>query len=43
MTEKDAARCSKIVNKNIWYLKTEASLPSKFASSIANKIKEKTK
>ena len=29
--------------KNIWYLKTEASLPSKFAASIANKIKEKTK
>ena len=43
MTEKDAARCSKIENKNIWYLKTEASLPSKFATSIANKIKEKTK
>ena len=43
MTEIDAARCSNMKNNDIWYLKTEASLPSKFASSIANKIKEKTK
>jgi len=40
MTEKDAARCSKIENKSIWYLKTEADLPAEFANRIADKIKE---
>ena len=40
MTEKDAARCSKIENKNIWVLKTEADLPMEFAHKIANKMKE---
>ena len=40
MTEKDAARCSKIENKNIWILKTEADLPMEFAHKIANKMKE---
>ena len=39
-SEKDAARCSKIENKNIWVLKTEADLPMEFAHKIANKMKE---
>ena len=42
MTEKDAARCRKIINKNIWVLKIEANLPEKFALQIANEMKEKT-
>ena len=41
MTEKDAARCRKIINKNIWVLKIEANLPEKFALQIANQMKEK--
>ena len=41
MTEKDAARCRKIINKNIWVLKIEANLPEKFALQIANEMKEK--
>ena len=42
MTEKDAARCRKIINKNIWVLKIEANLPEKFALQIANEMKAKT-
>lgn len=43
MTEKDAARCSNMKNKDIWYLKTEAELPEDFAIKIVNKMKEKQK
>ena len=42
MTEKDAARCRKITNKNIWVLKIDADLPEKFALQIAKKIKKRT-
>ena len=42
MTEKDAARCRKIINKNIWVLKIEAELPQKFSLKVASLIKEKT-
>lgn len=41
MTEKDAARCRKIINKNIWVLKIEAELPQKFTLKVASLIKEK--
>ena len=41
MTEKDAARCRKIINKNIWVLKIEANLPEEFALQIANEMKGK--
>ena len=42
LTEKDAARCNNIENKNIWYLKTEADLPKEFVHKIVSKMKEKT-
>ena len=41
MTEKDAARCHKIDQKNIWVLKIEADLPEEFINQIMNKVKSK--
>tara|TARA_B100001123_G_scaffold74907_2_gene84559 strand:+ start:4586 stop:7417 length:2832 start_codon:yes stop_codon:yes gene_type:complete len=40
MTEKDAARCQKLNNENIWILKIEAELPDHFLLDIVDKIKE---
>ncbi len=40
MTEKDAARCLELDNKNIWYLSIEASFEDKeFEREVLNKIK----
>ena len=41
MTEKDAARCHKIEQKNMWALKIEADLPEEFINQIMNKVKSK--
>ena len=41
MTEKDATRCSKITNKNIWVLKMDADLPEEFALQITKKIEKR--
>ena len=40
MTEKDAARCLELDNKNIWYLSIEATFEDKeFEREVLNKIK----